>query len=263
MNIFTSIHMKSETKKDIISPEWEIRSSKDKSNKWSLISTNFNSNQVCSRLMSRARMFSPSSWVTNVGEFRKQVMLSRNDKISKPSGYEDTKESEIKEIANKVDDPLHCLDTMKKIYIGLFNKTSKLVKITKQSRFLGFFSTRRLRNKIKSGNLSQIPWSEIRIKRRVFSPCKQHQYLDNTDSTANQQIDHRREKSKWTNVEYAGSSRKYFYSRRTKLKLRSEKYKKLQLDLTINDDKSFYSKELKINSCTKYHESSEIFGCLL
>ena len=68
---------------------------------------------------------------------------------------------------------------MKKIHSKLIDKTSKLVNSAKKSQFLGFFSPRRLRNRVKQGNFSLIAWSPV-INRRGFSPNIKFHDLNNT-----------------------------------------------------------------------------------
>ena len=112
----------------------------------------------------RSRMFSPSSWVTNVREFWKQVLQKRKDDNFTVSNEENFKAKSNKEIKDWwMIDPEQ-FDMMKKIHNDLIDKTSKLVECAKKSRFLGFFSPRRLRNRIRIGNFSQIAWSPAIVK---------------------------------------------------------------------------------------------------
>lgn len=60
---------------------------------------------------------------------------------------------------------------MMNIHIGLIEKTSKLVEIAKKSRFGGFFSPRKLINRINLGNFSEIACARDRNNRRALSPC--------------------------------------------------------------------------------------------
>ena len=62
---------------------------------------------------------------------------------------------------------------MAQIHDKIIIKTSKLVQDVKNSKFTGFFSPRRLRNRIRRGDLSRIAWSPQVFDRNWFSPCNQ------------------------------------------------------------------------------------------
>ena len=131
----------------------------------------------------RSRMFSPSDWVTNVKEFCQQVLKNRKERNFKFSNEENFKAKSNKEIKDWWMMNQEQFDMMKKIHSDLIDKTSKLVDHAKKSQFLGFFSPRRLRNRIKIGNFSQIAWSPAIVKRRAFSPSIRYPKLNNKSGT--------------------------------------------------------------------------------
>ena len=122
------------------------------------------------RPISRARMFSPSSWVSDVREFWNQVIESRKKKGIKVLQEKETSDRYSIQMNDWREIDQQQFETVKKIHSNLIDKTSSLVERAKQSRFLGFFSPRRLRNRIKLGNFSQILWSKIITKRKALSP---------------------------------------------------------------------------------------------
>ena len=118
----------------------------------------------------RARMFSPSSWVKNVREFVKQVEEYRQEEAKKNIGDCDGKvrkenKNKFRLLLNKEE-----LDNMTIIHRDLIEKTSRLVDTAKKSRFRGFFSPRKLRNRINFGHFSQIACSPDIITARAWSP---------------------------------------------------------------------------------------------
>ena len=115
-------------------------------------------------------MFSPSSWVKNVREFVKQVEEYRQEEAKKNIGDCDGKvrkenKNKFRLLLNKEE-----LDNMTIIHRDLIKKTSRLVDTAKKSRFRGFFSPRKLRNRINFGHFSQIACSPDIISARVRSP---------------------------------------------------------------------------------------------
>ena len=149
---------------------------------WSKFLDGVDSNQSFKQVLSRARMFSPSSWVKNIREFRQNVLESRRTekiKISMTRWQERNKDSKIDTQYRA--DPKQ-LEIMLNIHRHLILKTSKLVEKAKRSQFGGFFSPRILRKRIKLGNFSQLPWGLEVIKRRALSPWERITFLDQTNS---------------------------------------------------------------------------------
>ena len=76
--------------------------------KWLEKYTNSTMNQSFMQPLSRARMFSPSSWVTNVRKFRKQVLKSRKDKEVKNSSDDNSSDISCDEMISPcIVDPKH------------------------------------------------------------------------------------------------------------------------------------------------------------
>ena len=128
------------------------------------------------QITSRARMFSPSTLVKNVGEFKQMVIESR--KLQNKPTYNHRNEEVSRDNVNCQDIDSNRYETMKLIHSNLIHKASKLIENAKKSRFEGFFSPRMLRGRIQRGNLSHIPWSPIVNKRRTFSPFNRIEVLD-------------------------------------------------------------------------------------
>ena len=135
-----------------------------------------------------------------------------------------------------------------KIYKNLFDKTSMLVERTKQSRFLGFFSPRRLRKRIKLGNFSQIPWNFIVSQRRAFSPNFKLSNLIHESKTVNHESNTNWEKNTFMNTCNPKSFNKYTYSRASKLKKRLEKFIDSKWNEKINVDDDIFQAQQKIIS---------------
>ena len=120
------------------------------------ITANYNDDSLRQQVLSRARMFSPSSCVKNIRDFKQKVLESRKSNIEINSSDNSTDED-----SNNPKDgfasSMKYFREMAILHQNLIFKTSKLIEGVKRGQFEGFFSPRRLRNRIKLGNLSQIP----------------------------------------------------------------------------------------------------------
>ena len=114
-------------------------------------------------------MFSPSNCIKNIREVRKQAAKNQNK-------YNEVahKKLSVSELSDNMSDAAildpEQLQIMMKVHQKLINRASKLVEKAKKSQFGGFFSPRRLRNRIKIGNFSQLPGSPIVVRQQQFSP---------------------------------------------------------------------------------------------
>ena len=118
----------------------------------------------------RARMFSPSSWVKNVREFVKQVEEFRQEEAKRNIGDCDGKVRKENNYKFRLLLNQEEWDNMTIIHRNLIEKTNRLVNTAKKSRFRGFFSPRKLRNRINFGHFSQIACSPDIITARAKSP---------------------------------------------------------------------------------------------
>ena len=152
---------------------------------WNKPNNGEESNQNFKQVINRTRMFSPSSWVRNIREFKQQILENR-----KAESFKVQKSKCIEPQSDKVEshvnvDPMQ-LEIMLNIHKNLILRTSKLIDKVKKSQYGGFFSPRRLRNRIKLGNFSQLPWSPEVIKRRALSPWNKIISLSEQNSTLHQ-----------------------------------------------------------------------------
>ena len=129
-------------------------------------------------VLSRARMFSPSSCIKNIKEFKNNILESRKAESLKISTNRSNGNQNKDRIDYKTHDKIKVnfsfdsneIEVMQDIHNHLISRTSKLVEKVKKSRYGGFFSPHGLRNRIMLGNFSQLPWSPEVIKRRALSP---------------------------------------------------------------------------------------------
>ena len=204
-------------------------------------------NSDWSQIASRARMFSPSTLVKNVGEFKQMVIESR--KLQNKPTYNHRNEEGSRDYENC---QVVCRDkyeTMKLIHSNLIYKASKLIENAKNSRFEGFYSPQMLRRRIRRGNLSYIPWSPIVIKRRTFSPCWRTEVLDwktpdnNTHMTPNMTSKINKTNNEITNLDSICNTRalnqqKYIESKRIFWRSRREDRHEFR-SMTTNEDNLF------------------------
>ena len=122
----------------------------------------------------RARYFSPSSWINNVSEFKNHVDAFRN-KLNRDC-------KEIEDIAQHIDlnsnwtwiPEKEQVDLMKQIHQNLIFKISNAIDNVKKSRLGGFFSPRKLKNRIKLGKFERIVWSPVVARRHEMSPSNRN-----------------------------------------------------------------------------------------
>ena len=260
MTTFDSFKLEWETRLRISDDVWKHNLQLDEWGYWSKSLNGINSNQSFKQALSRARMFSPSSWVKNIREFQQNVLESRRTesiKISMTRCQERNKDSKIDTQYRA--DPKQ-LEIILNIHRHLILKTSKLVEKAKRSQFGGFFYPRILRKRIKLGNLSQLPWGLQVIKRRAFSPWeklavlnRQSNFINKDEAKKNQFITQNSISNKDTTNRVA---LKYDFilnsiknnDKAKKLKSVSEKYQNmLNKDASAIDDDFFWIQQ-KIKS---------------
>ena len=122
------------------------------------------------QVINRARMFSPSSWVKSIREFKQQVLESRKKEKLKIEISQSKLIEGYDNPDNQMNSDPNQLELMLNIHNNLMMKTTKLVEKVKKFKYGGFFSPRRLRNRIKIGNFSQLLCSPEVNLRRWLSP---------------------------------------------------------------------------------------------
>ena len=109
MTTFTSFNVKSNSKLFENHLNWEHNLPTNEWEYWNLLLNEFKIQSRFKQQIKRVRMISPTSWVTDRKEFRKQVSKYREHTKDKSSSDKDTND-ELKSL--KMVDPLH-LDAMK------------------------------------------------------------------------------------------------------------------------------------------------------
>ena len=125
------------------------------------------------KIVRKQRMFSPTFWIKNIKLF--------NDKRIKNRKVIDEKidfEWQNSKTFNKNDDSLLNITSehaalMTKLHLHLIARASKLVQNAKNSKFAGFFSPIRLRNRIKRGDFNRIAWSPQAFDRNRINDWEQ------------------------------------------------------------------------------------------
>ena len=119
----------------------------------------FAPNNKAKQIIRKNRMFSPSNWIKNIKIFKNEILVKRNQVYDKyEHKWEDNEAHNNKKDSLCSFNPQQ-LALMAQIHDKIIIKTSKLVQDVKNSKFAGFFSPRRLRNRIRRGDLSRIAWS--------------------------------------------------------------------------------------------------------
>ena len=130
-------------------------------------------NNKAKEIIRKKRIFSPSNWIKNIKISKIEILPKRNQVYDK---YEHKWEDNVTH-NNKKDSLLSFspqqLVLMVQIHDQIITKTSKLVQDAKNSKFAGFFSPRRLRNRIRRGDLNRIALNPQAIERNWFSQCNQ------------------------------------------------------------------------------------------
>ena len=111
------------------------------------------------KIVRKQRTFSPIYWIRN-------IKLFNDENIKKRKGIDDKSKLDWQntQTLNKNEDLVLNFDPqqllmMTKIHDQIITKTSYLVRNAKNSKFAGFFSPIRLRNRIKRGDFNRIAWS--------------------------------------------------------------------------------------------------------
>ena len=139
---------------------------------WNRLSDIFASNNKAKEIIGRNKMFSPSNWVKNVKIFKNETLAIRNQADDKFGQEWEANVTLSNEDLLFSFSPQQ-LVLMAQIHDKIIIKTSKLMQNVKNSKFAGFFSPRRLRNRIRRGDLNRIAWSPQAFDRNWFSPCNQ------------------------------------------------------------------------------------------
>ena len=116
---------------------------------------------------SRAKMFSPSSWVTNLKKFHRRVVMSMVNATRNMKNFHSENSDDEFDPKEMVD--LQQYELMKHIHKWLMKKTKKLIADAKVSKCGGLFSPWRLKRKFRNKNLTQKPLCP-HIKARNLSP---------------------------------------------------------------------------------------------
>ena len=170
MTTFDSFKLECENERKIKMREWEHGMTFGDCKYWYLFKDWNSFNQNFSPVLSRARMFSPSSWVKNVKEFSQRVIdcrLTENSHISNTLSQKIKRDNKF-ETKNYRDSKQY--EQLMKVHICLTIKYFKLVTKAKKSQYRGLFSPQRLRKRIKLGNFSQILEKHCIAKHRAISP---------------------------------------------------------------------------------------------
>ena len=226
---------------------------------WNRFWSGNDSDQSFREVLSRARMFSPSSCINNIREFKQNILENKiveSSKVSKGRCKKYQKENRIED--STVIDPKE-FERMLNIHKHLIMKTSKLVDKAKRSQYGGFFSPRRLRNRIKLGNFSQLIWSPEVVKRKALSPWEkvvnlnklENKYYQNENminnvfdnSTANNWTSNRR------NFRSDSIMNKTINNQRIRrLKTIAEKYQNMERNEVSVIDDDYFKTQQKIKS---------------
>ena len=134
----------------------------------SRLQDSFESDNSKRTVINRVRIFSPSKWKRNVKGTKRQADYKQLNIDNNAKWTEEIQQ--IKNFDSSVPLNEDEWNKMINIHLNLISKTSRLVEVVKMSRFGGFFSPRKLINRINLGNFSLIAWSPLINKRRALSP---------------------------------------------------------------------------------------------
>ena len=125
------------------------------------------------KIVRKQRMFSPTYWIKNIKHFNDNRIKNRkviDDKSDFDRQNTKTLNKDEDSLLNIVPEQVAL---MTKLHHQLIARASKLVQNAKNSKFAGFFSPIRLRNRIKRGDFNRIAWSPLVFDRNWINNWEQ------------------------------------------------------------------------------------------